>query len=360
MLRRFGLDDTLSLMKHPRVRVTLRNGLSIVEHAKRGLTYLHVPGDITLAGRGEESEISDPLRSFYLLMPPEIQETFRYEALKSHLDPFEIKQLGDIVGESDFPVRLFQSFGQDATMLRLLLRSYCKSKNFKIVDRYLENTAIEVKKEGKGLIVRSGIDLSYIVPDADFRHQWGNILASLVEYVTDTALAKAFNADIYSTDQVGETSGHRIDLALQRSRISQSDIATFQAHVFENGSSVGRALNDGLIDLSAALKIVDKSQRFRQWLDGVPNDANLLREYINAVQKDTKADRLPSKGARFFIGQAVALGLDLSFTGGLATLANATLSAADTFLLDGLIKGWKPNVFISEVNKATKPKVRAA
>jgi len=45
------------------------------------------------------------------------------------------------------------------------------------------------------------------------------------------------------------------------------------------------------------------------------------------------------------------MALDSLITGGIGTMIGVGLSIADTFILDKLIKGWKPNQYISEVEK---------
>jgi hypothetical protein len=40
--------------------------------------------------------------------------------------------------------------------------------------------------------------------------------------------------------------------------------------------------------------------------------------------------------------------MDALGAGGLGTVAGLTISACDQFLLDKLLKGWKPNQFIDE------------
>jgi hypothetical protein len=59
-------------------------------------------------------------------------------------------------------------------------------------------------------------------------------------------------------------------------------------------------------------------------------------------------EKLPSKSIRwsFFTGAGIIT--DIAATGGIATLVGLGLSALDTFYLDKLISGWKPNQFIEE------------
>jgi hypothetical protein len=74
------------------------------------------------------------------------------------------------------------------------------------------------------------------------------------------------------------------------------------------------------------------------------------------VQRESKLDKLPSKGARFAFFNALGVAADLTFAGGLGTATSLGLSFADSFVADKVLKGWKPSVFVAEVNKALSSK----
>jgi hypothetical protein len=59
------------------------------------------------------------------------------------------------------------------------------------------------------------------------------------------------------------------------------------------------------------------------------------------------AERLPSKTARWAIFTAAGTVASLALTPLVGTAVGLGLTAADTFLVDKLIKGWKPNQFVN-------------
>jgi hypothetical protein len=70
-------------------------------------------------------------------------------------------------------------------------------------------------------------------------------------------------------------------------------------------------------------------------------------DYCREVARVDWADKLPSKPLRWLLVNAAATALS-GATGhpiAGAVVANA-ISAADAFLLDKILKGWKPNQFI--------------
>ncbi|MFM9946518.1 MAG: hypothetical protein ACKV1O_01140 [Saprospiraceae bacterium] len=79
------------------------------------------------------------------------------------------------------------------------------------------------------------------------------------------------------------------------------------------------------------------------------------REYHKAVTKETFADKLPTKTTRFMIFEGIGVALDLGGASGIGTVITTGLAVFDSFYLDKLISGWKPNQFIK---KDLKPKIK--
>lgn len=73
---------------------------------------------------------------------------------------------------------------------------------------------------------------------------------------------------------------------------------------------------------------------------------DLLKEYFKEATAATWVDGLPVKSLRWSVFTAIGLGVDALGAGGVGTIAATALGAADTFLLDRLLKGWKPTQFI--------------
>ena len=89
-----------------------------------------------------------------------------------------------------------------------------------------------------------------------------------------------------------------------------------------------------------------KADKFRSWLQNVPSDKSLIGEYYRVVSEKTFAERLPTKFTRFIIFTGIGVTLDLFGAGGIGTAVSTGLSAFDSFYLDKILKGWKPNQFI--------------
>ncbi len=109
---------------------------------------------------------------------------------------------------------------------------------------------------------------------------------------------------------------------------SQCDIRTYI------GNSSGR--------FREFLPILAKATKFRHWLAGVNPDEGLLRAYQNEILEKSLIERLPAKILRF----AMFTGLGEIVAGQAGAAAGVAAGAIDSFLVDKIFKGWKPNHFV--------------
>ena len=108
------------------------------------------------------------------------------------------------------------------------------------------------------------------------------------------------------------------------------------------------AVNKKHIDLDSLIAVLKKSQKFKQWILGIEPEQGLIKSYYAEVTKKTVVDKLPGKSARWGIFTGAGLIADAVATGGFGTAVGLGLGALDTFFLDKLISGWKPNLFIED------------
>ena len=65
-------------------------------------------------------------------------------------------------------------------------------------------------------------------------------------------------------------------------------------------------------------------------------------------------DKLPGEGLRFSLFTGAGIRVDSCLTGGISAAIGVAFGLGDTFLLDKLVKGWKPNQYIDEIEKFLK------
>ncbi|RSL29702.1 hypothetical protein D7Z54_29925 [Salibacterium salarium] len=123
-----------------------------------------------------------------------------------------------------------------------------------------------------------------------------------------------------------------------------------QQEVFNNtilkNRSIREVINSGEKNFLDYIDLYERSKKFKQWVTDIPPESNLVQEYINTINAKTWAEKLPSKTIRFGMFTGTGLLVDTLGASGVGTLLGTSLSAVDSFLLDKLITGWKPNHFI--------------
>jgi hypothetical protein len=93
-------------------------------------------------------------------------------------------------------------------------------------------------------------------------------------------------------------------------------------------------------------KLLDHSQRFKDWLASRTPDQRLLEEYYRSVTANTWIDKLGTKATRWAITTGLATAVEAFYPSGLAMIAAQGLSLLDATMLDTIAKGWRPNHFV--------------
>ncbi len=95
--------------------------------------------------------------------------------------------------------------------------------------------------------------------------------------------------------------------------------------------------------------ILEKSRKFKKWIVGVPPDADLFKEYMKEISRDSFLQSLPGKIIRYSVFGAVEIAAGCYLSPMEATISGFSMGAFDTFLLDKLTTGWRPNQYINHV-----------
>jgi hypothetical protein len=184
---------------------------------------------------------------------------------------------------------------------------------------------------------------------------WGHILSDIDDFRTDLFIAQAQASDLIVDPRTRPFVSTQVDLTLSRSHENADRISVFSESVIGNGSPVGTAFNGGTISLADALRLLDRAQKFKDWINGKPADVDLLKEYLDAIGKEQLFEKLPAVAGRFVLmnGAAVAAALALDGPSGIA--AGLALNAFDQFLLGRLLRGWRPNLFVADAKRTLMP-----
>jgi hypothetical protein len=227
---------------------------------------------------------------------------------------------------------------------------------------------IEIIQEGNFMgfetyKVNSNIDLEYLTnefknsnPENTNRFDFSGFLLAIAESKGDIYISSDLESEIVTSNLYSKFIEIEISDIIKKRGKSEKEINLFEDYILENCYSLGTAFNEGIISRKDLLTILEKSDQFREWLDKIPEEKNLLGEYNKAILEKDLSDRLSTKTARFVIFEGIGITLDIMGAGVIGTTIATGLSAFDNFILDKLInKKWKPNQFIENT---LKPKIQ--
>ncbi|MFZ0320284.1 MAG: hypothetical protein WAL56_14270 [Candidatus Sulfotelmatobacter sp.] len=120
----------------------------------------------------------------------------------------------------------------------------------------------------------------------------------------------------------------------------------FQESVVDDVPSILEVVNSGKKNFRDVARLVRQAEKFKEWLRKQGGSEDLRGSYCKEVAHLDWADKLPPKSLRFLMMTAAGLAVGAATGPVVGAVATAALSAGDTFLLDKLLKGWKPNHFI--------------
>ena len=176
------------------------------------------------------------------------------------------------------------------------------------------------------------------------------ILSHILDTETELYFASSQLSELASSSLSSKLGEQKIDYLISKSKSSSEKLMNFTGFVFKDAKAVREAVNSNVINVDDLVALLIKSKRFKQWLVGIAPDEDLIKQYHEEVTRKTFIDRLPGKAIRWgiFVGAGIGVSAGVSATLGpiIGKAAGITLSALNTFYLDKLIRGWKPNQFI--------------
>lgn len=189
------------------------------------------------------------------------------------------------------------------------------------------------------------------------------ILSHIIASRADSFFAAEYLAEIVTTPVHSDIMRLKHYDFLRTRERSARDLELFKEVALPSAPSIREVINSGERTLSEFLKLLDRAQRFRAWLQAGNPDAELLARYTKAATEATWAEKIPTKTTRWVIASGVGAALgSIVPAGGYALATGFGLGALDMFFVDRFLKGWRPNHFIKGPYKAfvDKPTARAA
>ncbi len=248
----------------------------------------------------------------------------------------------------------FADFGSD-----LLDNRYIKSVVRQLLVFYAPEYAIpdpltfEVHEAGNEYSVNTNIDFADLnrsyhlhVPPSHSSLNSAYLLSHVLTARDNLYFASTTNADLALNQISSQILVTKVNSILDRYHNNLSQLDIFQDFLFNEGRAIAETINSGQKSFADWLRILERADNFRKWLKDKPTDSNLAKEYFNEVTRGSWIDNLPGKSFRWTLFTGAGLVIDALGAGGVGTILGVGTSVVDSFLVDRLIKGWKPNQFI--------------
>lgn len=175
--------------------------------------------------------------------------------------------------------------------------------------------------------------------------------AYLLSFIAETrkhlTYAGGFSADLAVSAPISIAAACKFKNLIERRGASETQIHAFEDLVFGESRCIREAVNSGERTFDDVLRLVTAGQKFKEWLKKSSQDGDVVKEYCREVTQAEWAEKLPPKSARFAIFAAASTAASFLLTPLAGAAVGVGLSAGDYFLLDKLIKGWKPSQFVN-------------
>lgn len=202
---------------------------------------------------------------------------------------------------------------------------------------------------GGRFIVDTNIDFDKLnrlyFPNTGFKLTSRMLLSSLLDTRVDLSFSAKYDSDLVTTSTFSELKNFKFSSILSGRVKNIDEIELFQ-RVHLQTHSLREVINSGERKFDEFIKILDEAQKFKQWLEGVDPEIGLLREYYVSATENNWVGKLPGKTTRFSIFNGLGFMAEVFAPSGIALTSALALSAADTFLLDKLLQGWRPSHFV--------------
>ncbi|WP_025598187.1 hypothetical protein [Burkholderia sp. WSM2230] len=164
-----------------------------------------------------------------------------------------------------------------------------------------------------------------------------HLLSNILEARADLAMASYYGGDFVTSSVASSIIRVRYAELLRRSQLNSESRQQFVDVLLPNAPSLAEAIDSGERSIAEFFRLLDKGDRFKNWLGAVNPDDNLVHAYIRDITSEPWTQGITAKTIRY--AMTTALGFVGPVTGTLSALA-------DSFVVDKLLSGWRPNHFV--------------
>lgn len=340
MLRAVGPDNFVQLLHDKRITMTYsRSNPCVLTNSPHGVP-VHVFAAYSVHGQKkrlrnrQEVEQTIEMELGKSLTTKRIADKVLRSTLFKHAPPQTSEEIGDATKEC-FPDVAYTTQAARG-LLGVLAPKYRIPPDF----RFQVSLA-----EDNNFLVWSNLD--YDAANAAFRAHTGSTESPITDaYLTsfflnanvDMRLSAAYMAELVGSDATSTLLRLRFQHLLARRERNVKQITLFQEIHLKNATAIREAINSGERSFDQFLHILDKADKFKHWLADINPDSNILSDYYEAATRDDWINRLPVKGLRWVVANAVGFASFIPAVAAMgpvgATIPGLLASAADEFWVE--------------------------
>jgi len=342
----------LRLFRSGYARGTFIQEIDVVLTETRGVT-VHRPGLAQLHGKkvNEIWSAEDAIRHTLNRTIQDATKAKRAARELVELLPVGILNDGTAKGP-DFSAQFINELRRAPDLLdhaRIVLDTYLPEQDSRRITRFRVH-----ELEAERFFIDTDINWSAAVRDyrrlqGDPKATFGeaSILAQIHSGFIDLGLAARFGSELLTSELQERLVTHRVRQIMQARMRSDEEISAFNQKALGRAFALRSAINSKMRSFSDFLDVMDKARKFKEMLQKANPDVGLVQTYADEVKKGTWLDGLAPKSVRFGVFTLGGAALDLFMGTGLTTtMAGVGLAGFDQFVVDKLVRGWRPNTFI--------------
>lgn len=208
----------------------------------------------------------------------------------------------------------------------------------------IDQLRFEIVNLEQGDIVFTNIDFDEInrrrsrcIPSLD-NLSVAHLLTELLIARADIVLASHYGGDFITSSAVSSIIQFKHAEILRRSGLNLESKQNFEEVVLPEMPRLSDVIDSGGRTFTEFLVLLDRAMKFKEWLKSTNPDENLVSAYLQEVSRNGWLEQLPAKGLRYLMTTGIGL---------LSTPVGIIASAADSFIVEKLLSGWRPNHFVS-------------
>ncbi|EUM28828.1 hypothetical protein [Enterobacter sp. BIDMC 26] len=165
-----------------------------------------------------------------------------------------------------------------------------------------------------------------------------SIAAGILSSSYGLVLAAHYGGDFHTSLTDSKIIQYKNKQLLSRTNTNRNNLNLFHEITLKDCPNISSIINKKERSFEEFLELLAKAKKFKNWLKNKSPDRNLLSDYIDDISKTGWLGNGYGKAIRYIVSTGAGL---------IDPISGLAISAIDTFLLDKLSAGWKPNQFIS-------------